>query len=89
MVAKAFDNLNAASQPLLDDLALLRRRLPASVYDDMSFFEVNTLLALASFRRLGAEVDLLEVGLGGRWDSTNASDPDRSALAKVMKRAWA
>lgn len=68
---------------LLGRLADLRTRLPAALYDDLSFFEVNTLLAFDVFRRLGAGVDLLEVGLGGRWDSTNASDPGLSVITSI------
>ncbi len=68
---------------LLRGLADLKSRLPRALYDDMSFFEVNTLLALATFRRLGARLDLLEVGLGGRWDSTNATNPALSVITTI------
>jgi dihydrofolate synthase/folylpolyglutamate synthase len=49
----------------------------------MSFFEVNTLLALATFRRLGSRLDLLEVGLGGRWDSTNVASPRVAVITSI------
>ncbi len=38
-------------------------------------FEVLTLLALWHFERIGADAAVLEVGLGGKWDATNASEP--------------
>jgi dihydrofolate synthase/folylpolyglutamate synthase len=46
-----------------------------------SFFEVITATALEAFRERGAEVAVLEVGLGGRLDATNAVD---AALAIIV-----
>jgi dihydrofolate synthase / folylpolyglutamate synthase len=46
-------------------------------------FEVLTAAALLEFRRRGVEVALLEVGLGGRGDATNACDPLASAIVTV------
>lgn len=70
-------------ETLLGDLAALRAALPVAAYDTMSFFEVNTLLALWTFRRLGTEINLMEVGLGGRWDSVNALDPCLSVITSI------
>jgi dihydrofolate synthase/folylpolyglutamate synthase len=36
-----------------------------------SFFDVSTALALALFRKARVDVAAIEVGLGGRLDSTN------------------
>jgi dihydrofolate synthase/folylpolyglutamate synthase len=36
-----------------------------------SFFEISTILALLKFKRENCDVIVLEVGLGGRLDSTN------------------
>ncbi len=36
-----------------------------------SFFDVSTALALVLFRELGVDAGVMEVGLGGRLDSTN------------------
>ena len=48
-----------------------------------SFFEVMTAAALTAFRDAGVEVAVLEVGLGGRLDATNATDPTVSAIVTV------
>ncbi len=40
-----------------------------------TFFEVTTAVAFELFRRAGAEVAVLEVGLGGRLDATNVVAP--------------
>ncbi len=68
---------------LLDELEALRKDLPEDVYEPLSFFEINTILALRVFRRLGADVDLLEVGMGGRWDSTNVASPRLSIITSI------
>jgi dihydrofolate synthase/folylpolyglutamate synthase len=49
-----------------------------------SFFEVMTAAALWAFREAGVEVAVLEVGLGGRLDATNAVDPIASAIVTVQ-----
>jgi dihydrofolate synthase/folylpolyglutamate synthase len=48
-----------------------------------SFFEVMTAAALCAFRDAGIDVAVLEVGLGGRLDATNATEPIVSAIVTV------
>ena len=48
-----------------------------------SFFEVMTATALREFRREAVDVAVLEVGLGGRLDATNAADTDLSVIVTV------
>jgi dihydrofolate synthase/folylpolyglutamate synthase len=48
-----------------------------------SFFEVVTATALTEFRAAGVDVGVLEVGLGGRLDATNAADTDVSIVVSV------
>lgn len=48
-----------------------------------SFFEVMTATAFDAFRAEGVEAAVLEVGLGGRLDATNATDPLVSVLVGV------
>src|SRR6478735_6820783 len=59
---------------LIDDEqlgALLTEILDASEGIEPSFFEVATAAALLAFARTPADACILEVGLGGRLDSTN------------------
>ena len=42
----------------------------------LTYFEFGTLAALDIFRRSQIEIQLLEVGLGGRLDAVNIVDPD-------------
>lgn len=48
-----------------------------------SFFEATTALAFAAFARAGAEVVVVEVGLGGRLDATNIIAPEVCAITNV------
>jgi len=48
-----------------------------------SFFEVVTATALAAFREAGVECAVLEVGLGGRLDATNAVEGRVSVIVTV------
>jgi len=68
---------------LLRELERLQQDMPAELYDLLSFFEINTLLALRLFQRLNTSVNLLEVGLGGRWDATNASRPCLTIITSI------
>jgi dihydrofolate synthase / folylpolyglutamate synthase len=49
----------------------------------LTFFEYNTLAALAIFTRAQVDVAVLEVGLGGRLDATNLVAADAAVLASV------
>ncbi len=49
----------------------------------LSYFEFGTLAALDIFRRSGLDVQLLEVGLGGRLDAVNIVDPDVSLISSI------
>ena len=48
-----------------------------------TFFEIATALALAWFQQSGAEVVVLETGLGGRLDATNVVTPAVSVLTRI------
>lgn len=48
-----------------------------------TFFEVTTAVAFELFRRAGVEFAVLEVGLGGRLDSTNVVEPVAAAITTI------
>jgi dihydrofolate synthase/folylpolyglutamate synthase len=48
-----------------------------------TFFEVTTAIAFADFAARGAEISVIEVGLGGRLDSTNVVRPLASAVTRI------
>lgn len=49
----------------------------------LSFFEFGTLAALDIFSAANLDVQLLEVGLGGRLDAVNIIDADAALLASI------
>jgi dihydrofolate synthase/folylpolyglutamate synthase len=48
-----------------------------------TFFEITTALALIHFRECDCEVIVLETGLGGRLDATNAVEPVVSVITPI------
>jgi dihydrofolate synthase/folylpolyglutamate synthase len=72
---------------LIDDeslAALLTEVIDAGGGIEPSFFEVATAAALLAFARTPADACILEVGLGGRLDSTNVIDrPAVTGIASI------
>ena len=50
---------------------------------DLTYFEFATAMALLQFSRQEVDVAVLEVGLGGKWDATNVTDPFLSVITNV------
>lgn len=48
-----------------------------------SFFEITTAMAFDYFERVGVDVAVVEVGLGGRLDSTNIISPDLCVITNI------
>jgi dihydrofolate synthase / folylpolyglutamate synthase len=65
------------------EIRSLEADVPKDLYRQLSFFEINTLLALRVFDREEADFAILEVGLGGRWDSTNISSPEVTVITNI------
>jgi dihydrofolate synthase/folylpolyglutamate synthase len=63
---------------LIDDL-IARGSLEAPP----TFFEVTTAIAFELFKRAGVQLAVLEVGLGGRLDSTNIVEPIAAAITSI------
>jgi len=61
------------SAPVSEDdlIRLLSDCEAANDGGDITFFEITTAAAFLAFARIPADVTLLEVGLGGRFDATN------------------
>ncbi|GFO71163.1 dihydrofolate synthase/folylpolyglutamate synthase [Bathymodiolus japonicus methanotrophic gill symbiont] len=56
----------------------------------LSYFEFGTLAALDIFSRSNLDIQLLEVGLGGRLDAVNIIDPDATIVTSISidHTAW-
>ncbi len=59
------------------------RKLIAAWEPHPTFFEITTALALDHFRERKAEIVILETGMGGRLDATNAVEPVVSVLTPI------
>ena len=59
------------------------RELVADGDPHPTFFEITTALALDHFRNASADIVVLETGMGGRLDATNAADPIVSVITPI------
>jgi dihydrofolate synthase / folylpolyglutamate synthase len=66
-----------------EDLAPFLAMVEADGGRALTFFEVLTLLAFAAFADTPVSVGVVEVGLGGAWDSTNLIDPPVGVVMPV------
>jgi dihydrofolate synthase/folylpolyglutamate synthase len=66
----------------LETFQQLAAKLPSAAGEPTTF-EVTTALALEYFASQGCEIAVVEVGLGGRLDATNATDPELSIVTSI------
>lgn len=72
-----------SNQQIVRHIRDLKRQLPAELWRDLTFFEINTLLAFRIFDEVKTEINVLEVGLGGRLDCVNVYDPDLAIITSI------
>jgi len=82
------DGSDLSDDELQRELATIRSVCELALRDGAleahpSFFEVMTAAALLAFRHAAIDVAVLEVGLGGRLDATNATEPSISAIVTI------
>lgn len=75
-VADAWDEI----EPFV---ALVDAELEAAGDAPLTFFELLTVLAFVAFADAPIDVLVLEVGMGGAWDSTNTADGDVAVFAPI------
>jgi dihydrofolate synthase/folylpolyglutamate synthase len=82
----ALDGAPISDEELARAVDQVRRACPwhdAGGEDRLTYFEFATLAALAHFAAARAEAVVLEVGLGGRFDATNAVRPLACAVSRI------
>ena len=67
-------------EPVLD---LVDSQLESEGEAKLTFFEALAVLAFAIFADAPIDVLVLEVGMGGEWDSTNVADGDVAVFAPI------
>ena len=76
LIADAWDEI----APIVD---LVDAELAASGDAALTFFELLTVLAFVAFADAPVDVAVIEVGMGGSWDSTNTADGDVAVIAPI------
>ncbi|HEX6911762.1 MAG TPA: folylpolyglutamate synthase/dihydrofolate synthase family protein [Longimicrobium sp.] len=81
------ERIRIGGRPIgVEALAEAEARLrPAVERLGATFFEATTALAFLCFAEAGVDVAVVEVGLGGRLDSTNVVDPLATAVTNVAR----
>lgn len=75
--------VNGEKIPQAEVTAWLEKYIAASPSLSPSFFELTTVLAFDWFAKAGVDVAVIEVGLGGRLDSTNIITPVLSVITNI------
>lgn len=75
-IADAWDEIS----PFVD---LVDAELAATGEAPLTFFELLTVLAFVAFADAPVDVAVVEVGMGGAWDSTNTADGDVAVFAPI------
>ncbi len=76
LIADAWDEIT----PFVD---LVDGELAAPGDAPLTFFELLTVLAFVAFADAPVDVAVIEVGMGGSWDSTNTADGDVAVFAPI------
>ena len=63
----------------------VERYLAMNLGLEPSFFELTTIMAFEWFARENVDVAIIEVGLGGRLDSTNIISPELDVITNISK----
>lgn len=76
VIAEAWDEI----EPFV---AIVDAELEAAGEEPLTFFELLTVLAFVTTSDAPVDVLVLEVGMGGEWDSTNTADGDVAVFAPI------
>ncbi|MCB1314761.1 MAG: hypothetical protein KDK27_02350 [Leptospiraceae bacterium] len=79
-----FDQQPISAAAAWEGLCALRDLLPND-YAGFSYFEILTLLALYQFHQKHCDLQIFEVGLGGRYDATRMAAAQTVILTRIEK----
>ena len=79
------ERIRVAGHLIDDDFfdAVLTECEQANQEEPITFFEITTVAAYLAFSRVPADLTVIEVGMGGRYDATNVIDPVLSAITPI------
>jgi len=91
-ILKYNERIKIDGTPVADNLLCSAFERIEAVRNDvsLSYFEFSTLAALDIFSHANLDIQLLEVGLGGRLDAVNIIDPDAAIITSICidHTAW-
>ena len=84
-ILKYNERIKINGKPVADDLICkaFERIEQVRGQTSLSYFEFGTLAALDIFSRADLDIQLLEVGLGGRLDAVNIVEPDAAIISSI------
>jgi dihydrofolate synthase/folylpolyglutamate synthase len=79
------ERIRVAGELISDDMLedVLTEAEQANNEQPITFFEITTVSAFLAFARVPADLAVLEVGMGGRNDTTNVVEPALSAITPI------
>lgn len=75
--------LTIGNDQIVDLILKLKDQLSPALWSDLTFFEINTILAFLLFEQTKTDVNVLEIGMGGRLDCVNVYDPDVAVITSI------
>jgi dihydrofolate synthase/folylpolyglutamate synthase len=66
-----------------NDIALYLDLIDSRQPNPLSYFEVLTAMAFVAFAEFPVDIGIIEVGMGGEWDSTNVVVPSVSVITPI------
>ena len=66
-----------------NDIALYLDLIDSRQPNPLSYFEVLTAMAFVAFAEFPVDIGIIEVGMGGEWDSTNVLSPSVSVITPI------
>ena len=79
------ERIRVAGRIIEDDVldGILTECEQANAEQPITFFEITTVAAYLAFARVPADLAIVEVGMGGRYDATNVIQPALSAITPI------
>ena len=79
------ERIRVNGQPIAQDYVVNFVHQSQAIIEQLnpSFFEITTLMAFSYFKEQAVDIAVIEVGLGGRLDSTNIITPILSVITNV------
>lgn len=77
------NGIQIAESELSSIILEIKETAESTLHEQPSYFEVITAAAYIYFARKKVDFNILEVGLGGRWDATNVITPLLSIITNI------